>query len=351
MAKAEQLIAALNKATKKTIGGVGLVIPDPTRIPTGIFAFDLGVGGGFPRGRCSLIYGLEASFKTTLALLTIQHHQKMYPKETCAFIDIEHHLTQSWAEMFGVDWSKLLVVHPENAEQVVDIVEGLMAAEDIGVVVIDSIAAMVTQKELDKNAEDVLVGGSGLVINKLYRKMTSAFTEADRVGHLPTVIVINQIRYKIGQMGNPETMPGGPSINFLSSLSVRVSGQDIIKKGEKMPTFKHIRVTVKKNKVPILAKNVEYLIALKTIDDGSMHLTFGQSYDWNTVLLYLKKLELLIKGDAGGWVYQKLLYDTQDALKDRYFEDPDFHDKVQALVIKTALTQGDPITESDATEA
>src|ERR1700761_1882806 len=119
MAKIEELVAAANKSAKLTIGGMGLQAEDPVRLPTGIFPLDLGLGGGFPIGRCSIIFGHEAAMKTTLLLKLIANHQRLYPEKRCVFFDVEHHLLQSWAEIFGVDWSKLYIIRPLNSEHII----------------------------------------------------------------------------------------------------------------------------------------------------------------------------------------------------------------------------------------
>lgn len=354
MATAKQLIEALNKSAKETIGGVGLNIPDPPRLPSGNFALDLAIGGGIPLGRVTEIYGIEAAMKTTLLLKLIAQHQRMFPERRCAFIDVEGHTPRSWMETFGVDWSQLLYVSPDNGEQIVDLMEGLIQAEDIGLVGLDSIAAMISQRELDADAETANVGTSGLLVNKMYRKCTHALNKAKRDGKtLPTLVFINQIRYKMGVMhGDPETTPGGPAIKFFASMRLRVSGTDTFlkPKTDKLPTYKHIRGTVKKHKVPILAKAFEYQIALRDIPE--LNLKFGESYDWNTVLLYLKKLGLLLQV-KDGWELQalvagaKVTYPTQEALKERYQADRVFGDKVRKAVIDTALKNGDPITETE----
>ena len=349
MATAKQLIEALNKSAKVQIGGVGLDIPDPPRLPSGNFALDLAIGGGIPMGRATEIFGLEASMKTTLLLKLIASHQRLFPDKRCAFIDVEGHTPRSWMETFGVDWKNLLYVSPENGEQVVDLMEGLVQAEDIGLIGLDSIAAMISQRELVSDAETANVGTSGLLVNKMYRKMTHGLNEAKRAGKsLPTLVFINQVRYKMGVMyGDPETTPGGPAIKFFASLRLRVNGSDeFAKKTDKLPTYKHVRGTVKKHKVPILSKAFEYQIALRDIPELS--LKFGEAYDWNTVLLYLKKLNLLVQV-KDGWELQAsvagvaVTYPTQDALKSRYQSDRPFADKVRLAVVDTALKLGDPV--------
>lgn len=304
-------------------------------------------------GRVSVIFGMEAAMKTFLALKLVAKHQKLFPHLKCVFFDVEHHLLQSWAEMAGVNWNELGVVNPGSAEQTVDMIEGLMVAEDIGMIVLDSIAALMPQREIDASADVANVGTAGLLINKFYRRLGHSYGEAARNGTpLPTMILINQIRYKIGVMfGDPETMPGGPSIRFASSLTIRINGHDeFAQKKDKMPTFKYVKGQIKKNKVTILSKNFEYKVALKEIPE--LRLKFGECYSWNTVLLYLKKLGLLTQPDKE-WVLTSLIsgvkttWETQDKLKERYQDDPAFGDKVRKVVIDRALIQGDPITETD----
>lgn len=346
MATVQQLIEATNKAAKKTIGAMGLEISDSPRLPTGIFALDLAMGGGFPQGRAGVIYGFESAMKTTLSLKLIANAQRILPKKRAVYFDLEGSLDQEWAENFGVSWKDLLVVRPEHAEQCVDMYVAMMLADDVSVLVLDSIAAMVTTTELEKSAEQANVGTQGLLINKLYRKSTNALTEAQRAGSLPTPIFINQIRYKVGVMyGSNETVPGGPSINqFLSSMTLRVRGEDIyLKKGNPLPAYKKIHVTIRKWKVPILSKNCEYSIALRDLPE--IPLKLGDSPSWNTVLIYLKKLGLLLQV-KDGWELQalvagvKMVYPTQDALAARYLSEQPFADKMRKAVIDKALGDG-----------
>ncbi len=145
------------------IATIGLQIEDPQRLATGLFAFDLATGGGFPLGRVSILYGKEDSMKTTLYLKAIATAQRLYPKKTAVFVDVEGVIGKKWAQQMGVDVKKLGYVNPDNAEQMVDIVSELMYAEDVSVIVIDSLAALITQHELDKSAEDAIVGKSGMI--------------------------------------------------------------------------------------------------------------------------------------------------------------------------------------------
>ena len=349
MSTVDHLISKLNESSKKVIGGRGLAIPDPVRLPTGIFALDLAVGGGPPEGRVTVIYGTESSMKSTVCLKLIAQYQKTTPEKRCVYIDVEGHLLQSWAETQGVNWAELIVVVPDLAEQVVDLIEGLMMADDIGIIVLDSIAALMTQREMDADAETAQVGTQGLLINKLYRRITHSFNESRRRNLTPTLILINQIRFKIGVMhGDPETMPGGPSVKFVSSLTIRLSGTDEIVKdvNPNLPAYKKVRATIKKHKIPVISKASEFVVALLPIPD--IGLKVGESYDWNTVLQYLRKLELLTKSD-GGWELSKTVtgvavtYPKQDDLKARYFESDELRRKIQKIIIETLMKRGDMI--------
>lgn len=346
MATVGELIKATNKATKKIIGSFGFIIPDPPRLPTGVFSLDLAIGGGMPMGRAAVIFGPKASMKTTLALKLIANAQRDYPEKRAVFFDIEGHLDKDWAEEFGVDWDKLLMVRPEHGDQAVDMFVAMTEADDVSVLVMDSIAALVTVKELDKSAEEMNVGTQGLLINKLYRKMGHALNENQRRGNMVLPIFINQIRFKMGVMyGSPETCPGGPSINdYLSSMTLRVRGEDIYqKKTDALPSHKKVHVTVAKWKVPILSRNPEYVVCLK--DFPELGLKLGDSPSWATVLIYLKKLGLLLQV-KDGWELQalvagvKTVYPTQDALMKRYLEDAKFSEKMRKVVIDKALGDG-----------
>lgn len=163
---------------------------DVERIPTGIFELDLAMGGGFPRRRVSIVYGNESSTKTVTCMLAIANHQRLWPDQKCAFIGLEG-IDKPWFKQLGVDIDKVYWFEPTFAEQVVDIIESLCYAEDIGLIVLDSIAAMMTTAEHEKSATQATMGGAGIPISKMVRKTTAALNKAK--GN-PTIIYINQVR-------------------------------------------------------------------------------------------------------------------------------------------------------------
>lgn len=339
MASVEDTVAAIEKRFKRVVEATQ--VKDPERIPTGIFPFDLAMGGGFPMGRVSVVYGNEGSFKTSLCLKAIASCHRLYPDKQCIYFDLEHSFSEEWATKLGVDMDRLLVIRQENAEQTVDMIEALIYADNVGVLVVDSLAALITIKEIGANAEDALVGTQGLLINKLYRRVTHSLSRAVEDGRLPTPIFINQIRYKIGVMfGNPETMPGGPSFKFASSMTVKMYAKDIIDKdiSEDLPAFKECIMTLQKWKVPVAAKKVDK-IQIAVLRNDKYNLSIGESYDNPTILTYLKSMELFGKADGGGWdltlpdTGEVIHYRVQDDLAAQMAEDSDFAHRVRTVII------------------
>jgi len=346
MSKVESLLKQHNKDAVRDFSFVGVMDNSPVRLPTGIFQADLALGGGIPMGRISVIYGTEASMKTTFCLKLIAQAQKLYPDKTAVFIDLEGHFDTDWAKKLGVNCETLGYSLPDSAEQMIDVVESLMYADDLSIIVVDSLAAMVTQHELGKSAEDAIVGRSGLAINKFYRKVSRALGVAKMEGKNPTLVCVNQIRYKIGTIyGDPETMPGGPSFKFASSMTIRLYGKDKIVKEihPALPAYKEVSMIVKKYKVPIVARQADFTIAVQPI--AKYGLEVGDVYDWNTILAYMKELGLIEKDQtgAGGWnvilldTGEQINYSTQEEFKQAIYDDVDLGSRVRKMIIEQVL--------------
>lgn len=212
-------------------------------IPTGSIALDLALGvGGFPRGRIIEIYGPEASGKTTLALSVIAEAQKRGGQ--CAFIDAEHAVDPSRAEIIGVDLDNLLMSQPDTGEQALEITETLIRSGALDVIVIDSVAALVPRAELEGDMGDAPMGMQARLMSQALRKLTGAISKSKTV-----LIFTNQLRQKIGVMfGNPETTTGGMALKFYSSVRIDLRRIDILKEGDKVIGSRH-RARVVKNKV------------------------------------------------------------------------------------------------------
>ncbi len=215
---------------------------DVELVSSGSLSLDLALGGGYPKGRILEIYGPESSGKTTLTLHAIAEIQKQ--GGTAAFIDAEHALDPAYARRLGVDTDNLLVSQPDNGEQALEIAETLVRSNAVDLVVVDSVAALVPQAEIDGDMGDSHMGLQARLMSQALRKLTGIISKSKT-----TVIFINQIRMKIGVMfGNPETTTGGNALKFYASvrLDIRRTGQ--IKSGEEI-IGSRTKVKVVKNKI------------------------------------------------------------------------------------------------------
>jgi recombination protein RecA len=221
-------------------------------IPTGSLTLDLALGvGGVPRGRAIEIFGPESSGKTTLALHIIAQFQKR--GETAAFIDAEHALDPDYAKRIGVDTKNLLISQPDTGEQALEIVEALVRSNAVGVVVIDSVAALVPRAELEGEMGDSHMGLQARLMSQAMRKIT-AYVSRSRT----TVIFINQLRMKIGVMfGNPETTTGGNALKYYASVRLDIRRVEALKEGE-TNVGNRVRVKVVKNKVAPPFRQAEF---------------------------------------------------------------------------------------------
>jgi recombination protein RecA len=225
---------------------------DVEAISTGSLGLDIALGiGGLPKGRVIEIYGPESSGKTTLTLQVIAEAQKK--GGVCAFVDAEHALDPAYARKLGVKIDELLVSQPDTGEQALEIADTLVRSGAIDVLVVDSVAALTPEAELNGEMGDMQPGMQARLMSKALRKLTASISKSGTM-----VIFINQIRMKIGVMfGNPETTTGGNALKFYSSvrLDIRRIGQ--IKEREET-VGNQTRVKVVKNKVAPPFKQVEF---------------------------------------------------------------------------------------------
>ena len=288
-------------------------------IPTGSLSLDMALGiGGLPRGRIVEIYGPESSGKTTVALHVVAEAQKR--GGSAVFIDVEHALDPVYAKNLGVDIDQLLVSQPDTGEQALEICEALVRSGAVDVVVVDSVAAMVTKAEIEGEMGDTHVGLQARLMSQALRKLTGAIGKSNAI-----VIFINQLREKIGVMyGNPETTPGGRALKFYSSVRLDVRRTEQIKAGGEV-IGNRVRVKVVKNKVAPPFKEAEF------------DIMYGQGVSRLGEILDLgSKLDIVQK--SGAWFnYGEIrLGQGRDNAKEYLRQNPELAEEIAAKVMANA---------------
>lgn len=254
---------------------------DVELIPSGSLSLDIALGGGYPKGRIIEIYGPESSGKTTLTLHAIAEIQKQ--GGTAAFIDAEHALDPNYAKKLGVDTENLLVSQPDNGEQALEIAETLVRSNAVDLIIVDSVAALTPQAEIDGEMGDSHMGLQARLMSQALRKLTGIINKSQA-----TVVFINQIRMKIGVMfGNPETTTGGNALKFYASVRADIRRIGQIKDGENI-IGNRTKVKIVKNKIAPPFRIAEFDIMYNegisktgdVLDLGVLHGIVGKSGAW-----------------------------------------------------------------------
>ena len=301
-------------------------------IHTGSLTLDLALGiGGIPKGRIVEIYGPESSGKTTVALHCVAEAQKA--GGTAAFIDVEHALDPVYAKKLGVDIDSLLVSQPDSGEQALEIAEALVRSGAIDIIVIDSVAALVTKAEIEGEMGDSHVGQLARLMSQALRKLTGALSKTDCAA-----IFINQLREKIGvTYGNPEVTTGGRALKFYSSVRIDVRKGEPIKDGSEV-IGNRTRVKIVKNKVAPPFKTAEFDIMYGT---GISHV--GELVDVGVETDILKK--------SGAWFYygETRLGQGRDNVKKLLSENKELAQEIEDKIF-AAVKAGAEITGANDEE-
>ena len=337
--KQKALKTAMDQIEKKFGKGAVMRLGENTamnieHIRTGSLMLDIALGiGGIPKGRIVEIYGPESSGKTTVALHCVAEAQKA--GGTAAFIDVEHALDPVYASHLGVDIDSLLVSQPDSGEQALEIAEALVRSGAVDIIVVDSVAALVTRAEIDGEMGDNHVGQLARLMSQAMRKLAGALSKSNCAA-----IFINQLREKIGVMyGNPETTPGGRALKFYASVRIDVRKGEVIKEdGEMVGT--HTKVKIVKNKVAPPFKTAEFDIMYGT---GISHT--GEIVDAGVELGIVKK--------SGAWFYygETRLGQGRDNVKKLFEDNPELAEEIEAKIM-VAVTDGaaEVISQDDEIE-
>lgn len=260
---AGEAAAAIKKAYGAEVGGLGFKFPSFARLPTGILTLDIALGGGIPMGAVSLIYGNESCGKTSLALRAAAEFQRRYPDRKVAWIDVEQSWDEDWVKLHGVDPTQVYLYSPTTAEEAADLAKELALSEDIGFLIVDSLAALASIQQIEKSAEQVVVAGAAKPSTTLLRNCGAGIAEHRKAGQLLTVMYINQPRNKIGfVMGNPETLPGPAYQNFQAFLKLRLTGKAVLKeKIAPISIYNDHSAKIVKKKFPCIRQSAEWQMA------------------------------------------------------------------------------------------
>jgi len=300
-------------------------------LSTGSLAIDLALGvGGLPRGRIIEIYGPESSGKTTFCLSVIAEAQKN--GGLAAFIDVEHALDPKYARVVGVNLDDLLVSQPDSGEDALNITETLIRSNAIDVIVIDSVAALISKQELDGQMGDATVGSQARLMSQAMRRLTAVVSKTKCI-----CIFTNQIREKIGVMfGNPETTPGGRALKFFSSIRIDIRRKDQIKTPEGRVIGNRTKIKVVKNKVAPPFTEVEF------------DIMYDEGISASGSLLDLG-LEHKILEKKGAWIAYEgnLVGQGRDAAKLALKEKPELAEKIKKAVMEKVNVTGGTVVTGD----
>ena len=297
-------------------------IEDIEVIPTGSLALNTALGiGGYPRGRVIEIFGPESSGKTTLAIHAIAEEQKA--GGVAAFIDAEHAFDRFYAEKLGVDVNNLWISQPDNGEQALEIAEQLIRSSAVGIIVVDSVAALTPKNEIEGDMGDTTVGLQARLMSQALRKLTSTVSKTNTC-----IIFINQLRDKINSMpfSNPETTTGGNALKFYSSIRLDIRKIGSVKDGDKI-LGNLTRVKVIKNKMAPPFRKAEF------------EITFGEGISKTGELLDLGVQFEIIKKSGSWFSYNDTkLAQGRDGAKKVIKDNPELAEELEGL-IKQAIIE------------
>lgn len=307
------------ESIKQLDGKVDLNIPN---IPSGILSLDLAIGiGGLPKGRIVEFYGDNSAGKTTLAMNFVK--QVQLRGGIAAMVDAEHAFDPKWAKFNGINVNELLISQPDNGEEALEITESLIESGQVGIIVVDSVAALVPKAELEKDMGESSMGLHARLMSQACRKLTGMVSKSGTI-----LIFLNQMRDKIGvSFGDPRTTTGGNALKYYASLRFEIARQETLKKGEDAYGVK-TRVKIVKNKVA------------SPFTKCTFDLLFKGGYDYEgSVVEEAVKYEFIQKG--GAWfTYKGEKFQGLNGIKEHLRTNPQLIQELRELILTKVVNEG-----------
>ena len=292
--------------------------------PTGIFAMDMALLGGIARSQMTLIYGREASGKSTLAQRICGRMQRLLPDQFAIYVDVEGTYDPIWSSAHGVDQERMILVQPHTGEQALDAALEFLSKNDCAVVVVDSLAALTPYKEAEASTEDNFPGLQARLIGKATRQLCSKIQEERKQGHFPTLLLLNQWRMKIGVFrGDPRVLPGGQSQHYAAFTKIEMLNKETMGKDEHnidTVDFNEHTFKIIKSKAGTALRSGEFTMIRNPANP------MGQGFidDGRTVATWAKKLDM-VSGGGTRWQiagHDDLAFKNLQGIVDWFYANP-----------------------------
>jgi protein RecA len=320
-------------------------LPPADRIPFGAFTLDFALMGGIPEGANTMLYGIESSGKTTLALKGVAGFHKKYPQKIAVWVDTEMMFDKDWAARMGCDIDRIKLIQPQTGEEAVDLLAASMHPLPVGLVVLDSIPGCVPKTIVERSAEDQTMAVLARLMGLMCSKVLTAWGEERKRGHRVTLITINQFRSKVGLVfGDPRVLPGGRQINHLPTTKVEFMNKEVMGEdaagNQVVDTNDHTFKITKVKHGSSIREGQFQMVINPDFDDW---MSQGDFDDHKTVIQFAKKMGLLA-GSGGKYGLPWLTEDTwatHDALGIWLKEWPHYYDRLRAgLIAMQRVTKG-----------
>ncbi|MGQ9570678.1 MAG: hypothetical protein ACUVUQ_07515 [Thermodesulfovibrionales bacterium] len=312
---------------------------DPTqfnisRIPTGIFIMDILTGGGIPESRVTEFYGAKSTTKSSTVLRIAGNYERKYEDRHILLADFEGTYEREWGQRFIPDMDRLHVLVPDYGEQGIDVIKDMVNENEIGLLIIDSVANLIPLKEIEADAGDATVGLHAKLLNRLFRVLFPVMISRRKTGNPLTIIVVNQLRANVSsrKFQSPTIKPGGMMQDFLYSLDIRLYTTKIVTVGG-LPAKSVHEFTIEKNKLGLQKRSGEFSMNLLNLDGRS---PIGSIDELPTVLKYAIKAEIIARV-GNKWRYGKQEFPNLESVKAALVTDSNLYNAVRQETLEICI--------------